>query len=175
MPGEEHATTGTARSTLESIEEVAAVEEQALRERTLGERISDALVRFMGRLSFVAAHLALFVLWFLINSGAVPGVRPFDPFPFGILTLIVSAEGVLFTLLVLISQNRMARQADLRAHITLQLGLLEKKRTTRALDILEGLRERLGLPAPDEAHADLVKPADVPTLARELKERLPDE
>ncbi len=175
MPGDDSSADETARSTLESIEEVASLEKEALRERTLGERISDALVRFMGRLSFVVAHLFVFALWFLVNSGALPGVRPFDPFPFGILTLVVSAEGVLFTLLVLISQNRMARQADLRAHITLQLGLLDRKRGKRTLDILESLRERLGLAAPEESEADLVKSTDVPTLARELKERLPDE
>ncbi len=175
MPGDDSSADETARSTLESIEEVASLEEQGLRERTLGERISDALVRFMGRLGFVVAHLLLFLVWFVVNGGLVPGVRPFDPFPFGILTLVVSAEGVLFTLLVLISQNRMARQADLRAHITLQLGLLDKKRGKRTLDILEALRERLGLAAPAEAETDLVKSTDVPTLARELKERLPDE
>src|SRR5512138_1273170 len=147
MPGDDSSADESARSTLETIEEVAVLEEQALRERTLGERISDLLVRFMGRLSFVAAHLLVFVLWFVVNSGFVPGVRPFDPFPFGILTLIVSAEGVLFTLLVLISQNRMSRQADLRAHMTLQVGLLARKDTARMTDVLELLRSRV---APDE-------------------------
>jgi uncharacterized membrane protein len=175
MPGEARVPKQTALSALQSIDEVVALEEQALRERSTGERISDALTGFIGRLTFVVAHLLLLLAWFAVNGGLVPGVRPFDPFPFGVLTLIVSTEGVLFTLLVLISQNRMSRQADLRAHLTLQVGLLAEKEATRTLEILESLRERLALAAPDEQAKKLVTPTDVPSLARELKERLPDD
>jgi uncharacterized membrane protein len=137
MPGEARIPSETERSARESIEEVVALEQQALRERKPGERISDSLTGFIGRLSFVIAHVVLLLAWFVVNSGLVPGVRPFDPFPFGVLTLIVSTEGVLFTLLVLISQNRMSRQADLRAHLTLQVGLLAEKEATRTREILE--------------------------------------
>lgn len=175
MPGEEHAAGETARAVHQAIEEVAALEHQALRERTAGERLSDALVGFIGRVGFVLAQVVLLALWFLVNCGLVPGVRPFDPFPFGILTLIVSTEGVLFTLLVLISQNRMSRQADLREHMTLQVGLLARKETARALEILEALRGTLAPDSSGEGPAE--QPAhrtDVPTLARKLKERLPD-
>jgi uncharacterized membrane protein len=48
----------------------------------------------MGSMSFLVFHVVWFVAWFIVNLNAVPGVAPFDPFPFGILTLIVSSEGV---------------------------------------------------------------------------------
>lgn len=165
----------TARAAAESIRDVVALEEQALRDRSRGEWISDALISLIGRLGFVIAHAVLLAAWFVVNSGLLPGVRPFDPFPFGILTLIVSAEGVLLTLFVLISQNRMSRQADLREHLTLQISVLAEKESTRMLEILESLRHRLGLAEPDVDAQDLVTPTDVKTLARELKEKLPDE
>jgi uncharacterized membrane protein len=167
--------TETERASRESIEEVAALEEQALRDRSLGERVSDALTGFVGRLGFVVAHLLLLAAWFAINSGLVPGVEPFDPFPFGVLTLVFSSESVLLTLLVLISQNRMARQADLRAHLTLQIGLLAEKEATRTLEIVERLGQRLELAAPDERARTLASPTDLPTLADRLKQRLPGE
>ncbi len=165
----------TERSAHESVREVVRLEQEALAERSPGERVSDAITRFIGRLGFVAAHLVVMLAWFAVNLGLLPGVRPFDPFPFGILTLIVSAEGVLLALFILISQNRMSRQADLRAHLTLQVSLLAEKESTRMLQILEGLGERLGVAARDETVEKLVTPTDVPGLARELKENLPDE
>jgi uncharacterized membrane protein len=176
MP-DEHAAAGseTARSAHESIQDVVRLEQESLASRSLGERISDRITAFIGRLGFVFAHLLAMLAWCVVNLGLLPGVRPFDPFPFGILTLIVSAEGVLLALFILISQNRMSRQADLRAHLTLQVSVLAEKESTRMLQILETLGERLGIERPDAQVQKLVTPTDVPTLARELKERLPDE
>lgn len=51
---------------------------------SLAERVSDVITRALGTLACVITHLVVFGLWFLVNSGAVPGVEPFDPFPFGI-------------------------------------------------------------------------------------------
>ncbi len=176
MPDETPAAASeTERSAHESVRDVVRLEQESLAERSLGERISDAITRFIGTLGFVLWHLAAMLAWCAVNLGLLPGVRAFDPFPFGILTLIVSAEGVLLALFILISQNRMARQADLRAHLTLPVSLLAEKESTRMLQILEGLGERLGLASRDEAVDKLVTPTDVPGLARELKENLPDE
>ncbi len=165
----------TEQSAHESVRDVVRLEQEALASRSLGERISDGITRLIGTLGFVLWHLLAMLAWCLVNLGLVPGVRPFDPFPFGILTLVVSAEGVLLALFILISQNRMSRQADLRAHLTLQVSLLAEKESTRMLQILEALGERLGLAARDEAVEKLVRPTDVPGLARELKENLPDD
>ena len=62
--------------------------------------------------------------WIAINIGIISGLTPFDPFPFGLLTLIVSTEGVLLALIILISQNRMIRQADRRSHLVFFTDLL---------------------------------------------------
>jgi len=59
--------------------------------------------------------------WIAANLNLIPGVRAFDPFPFGILALFVSSESVFLTIFVLISQNRMSRQAERRAHLDLQV------------------------------------------------------
>ena len=86
-------------------------------------------------MSFVVFHLLLFGVWFMVNLGLTP-LRPFDTFPFGILTLIVSAEGVLLAIFVLVSQNRMSRQANQRAHLNLQIGLLAEQETTKLLALV---------------------------------------
>src|SRR5215203_197095 len=103
---------------------VAELEEQALATRSSGEKIGDAASRAIGSMPFVLGHSVWFAAWILLNLGAFPGIEPFDEFPFGLLTLVVSLEAIFLSLFLLISQNRMTRQADKRAHLDLQINLL---------------------------------------------------
>ncbi|HYG65949.1 MAG TPA: DUF1003 domain-containing protein [Thermoanaerobaculia bacterium] len=169
----------TARATAESahknIETIVRLEEEEMKQRHLGERVSDFFVRIMGSMSFVVAHLILFITWFSINLGFL-GIEPFDPFPFGILTLIVSAEGVLVALFVLVSQNRMSRLANHRAHLNLQISLLAEQETTKLLQKVQSIVDRLGIEtARDQELQRLSQDTHLETLARELQEKLPAE
>jgi uncharacterized membrane protein len=74
--------------------------------------------------------------------------RPFDPFPFGFLMLLVSLEAIFLTAIVLMTQNRMRRQADKRAHLDLQVNLLAEQELTAMLQMLNALCERMGVAAP---------------------------
>jgi uncharacterized membrane protein len=159
----------------ENVEAIAGLEAEALGGRSRGERVSDAIVRAIGRLGFVVAHLLVLAVWLAVNLGWLPGVRPFDPFPFGILTLIVSTEGVLLTLFVLISQNRMSRVADQRAHINLQVSLLAERESTRILRVLQDVAQELGVRHDDDEARQLAESTDLPSLARELKATLPED
>jgi uncharacterized membrane protein len=100
-----------------NIEAIAKLEHEALRRRTFTERASDAIVEFIGSLAFLLLQVLLVLTWSAINLNLIPGVRPFDPFPFGILALVISSESVVLTIFVLVSQNRMTRQAERRSHL----------------------------------------------------------
>ena len=143
----------------------------------MAERFSDGLTKAVGSLTSIAIHAAWFAIWILINTGLIPWLPPFDPFPFGVLTLIVSTEGVLLALTILISQNRMIRQADRRAHLDLQVSLLAEQESTLVLHTLQRMARHLGLPEdPRAAEADqLVKQTDIKGMMRSLKEELPEE
>jgi uncharacterized membrane protein len=95
-----------------NIEAIAKLEEEALDRRTAAERASDAIVKSIGSTPFLLLHVMLVAIWSTINLNLIPGVRAFDPFPFGILALVLAAESVFLTIFVLISQNRMAREAE---------------------------------------------------------------
>jgi uncharacterized membrane protein len=114
-----------------NIAAIAQLEEQALGRRTPTERQSDAIVRFIGSVKFLTVHIILVVVWSTVNLNLIPNVKAFDPFPFGILALLVSSESVFLTIFVLISQNRMARQAERRSHLDLQVGMLAEQELTR--------------------------------------------
>jgi len=115
-----------------NVEAIAKLEEKELHRRTSGEKVADFFVSFMGSMPFLVFHIVWFAAWFIINLNLIPGIAPFDPFPFGILTLIVSSEGVFLAIFILISQNRMARQSDKRAHLDLQVNILTEQEMTIA-------------------------------------------
>lgn len=155
------------------VETVARLERQSLLRRSRGERVSDAIVGAVGTVWFTAGHLVAVALWVLVNVGAIPGVRPFDPFPFGILTLGVSAEGVFLALFILISQNRMMRMAEDRAHLHLQVSALAEHEATKMLQMLEAIHVRLGLGEADEEVRELAGETQLDDLAEKLNRELP--
>jgi uncharacterized membrane protein len=85
------------------------LEHDALDRRTATERVSDVITKLVGNVGFLLAHLFLISGCSLLSLHVIPGLKPFDPFPFGVLALIVSSESVFLTIFVLISQGRMAR------------------------------------------------------------------
>lgn len=117
---------------------------KAARERTLQERIADAITGFSGRMLFVYVHILWFTAWILVNSGRF-GLRPFDPFPFGLLTMIVSLEAIFLATFVLISQNRMSQQAEHRADLDLHIDLLTEYELTRVLQMLDAIQDSMGI------------------------------
>jgi uncharacterized membrane protein len=159
----------TSRSARRNIDAILRLEREAAQRLGPAERISTAIIRRIGQLRFVVLHLLVAAVWIVVNLGAVPGIRPFDPFPFGIFTLIVSAEGVFLALFILIAQNAMDRQADRRAHLTLQISLLSEGETTKILQILRTIAERVGCATEDEELQQLSETTEIETLAREIE------
>ena len=137
---------------------------QTARERHLQERLADAITAFSGSMGFVYLHLLWFGAWLLVNTGYL-GLTPFDPFPYGFLTMIVSLEAIFLSTFVLISQNRFSDAADRRAELDLQIGLLAEHEITRVLQMLDAIQDKLGIENDAESElADLeveTKPEDV--------------
>jgi len=153
---------------------VAELEEKALAGRTAGEKIGDAASRLIGSMPFVLGHFVWFAAWILFNLGLIPGIKPFDEFPFGLLTLVVSLEAIFLSLFLLISQNRMTRQADKRAHLDLQINLLAEAETTKNLRLLEQIAEKVGVPRDEQPGADLDQPTDIVRLATRVEKHIPE-
>jgi uncharacterized membrane protein len=79
-------------------------------------------------------------------NAAAPQAYEFDPYPFGLLTMAVSMEGVILAILVLITQNRMSAQSDQRDHLNLQVDLLAEQEMTVVLRLLGRICEQVGVP-----------------------------
>jgi uncharacterized membrane protein len=137
---------------------------QTARERQVQDRLADAITSFSGSMLFVYIHIFWFGAWLLVNTGHV-GIPPFDPFPYGLLTMIVSLEAIFLSTFVLISQNRFSDEADRRAELDLQIGLLAEHEITRVLHMLDAIQDKLGIENDaDSELADLemeTRPEDV--------------
>jgi len=137
---------------------------KAQRQRTWHERVADLFTSFSGRMLFVYLHVIWFGAWITLNSGLL-GVQPFDPFPFGLLTMIVSLEAIFLSTFVLISQNRISQESERRSDLVMHISILTEHEPTLALRMLDALQDRLGVETESKDElADLesdIEPADV--------------
>jgi uncharacterized membrane protein len=166
-----------ANPTQYNIDAIAKLERDALDRRTSTERVSDVITGLVGNMGFLLAHLILISGWSLVNLRVVPGLKAFDPFPFGVLALVVSSESVFLTIFVLISQSRMARQSERRSHLDLQVGMLSEQELTTILQMLQKLCQHMGVnvDSTKQEVQSFSKTTDVQTLASELEDKLPGE
>jgi uncharacterized membrane protein len=160
-----------------NIDAIAKLEHDALDRRTLTELASDIITKLVGNVGFLLAQLLLIFGWTLANLHLIPGLKAFDPFPFGVLALLVSSESVFLTIFVLISQSRMARQSERRSHLDLQVGMLSEQELTTMLQMLQKLCQHMGVNVDSSKQEvqSFSKTTDVHKLASELEDKLPED
>ncbi len=108
---------------------------------TFGDRLADGLTAGIGTMKFAYLNAAWFGVWIVLNLGVIQGVTEFDPFPFGLLTMIVSLEAIFLSLFVLISQNRADAKDRLRSELDYRVNLkaeLEIGQLHHKVDALRG-------------------------------------
>ena len=149
-----------------------AIKAQHSSRLTRVERIADVLTRVASSTPFLVSHVLWFAAWIAWNSGAF-GLRPFDPFPFGLLTLVVSLEAIFLSIFVLLAQGREASIAELREEVTLQVNLRTEAEVTKVLQLLAGLYTRQGHRLSDDAELkQMLQPLDPSDIERELIEQI---
>jgi uncharacterized membrane protein len=160
-----------------NVEAIARLEHEALPRRNMTERASDEIVKLVGSIAFLLLQVLLVLTWSAINLNLVSVVKPFDPFPFGILALVISSESVFLRIFVLISQNRMMRQAERRSHLDLQVGMLAEQELTTMLQMQHKICRHLGIDVESAKHElkGFSDATDVSKLASELEDKLPGE
>jgi uncharacterized membrane protein len=147
------------------------VRQREERRKSVSERIADAVTRFAGSMWCVYVHALLFGGWIICNLGWIAGIRPWDPFPFVMLAMIASVEAIFLSTFILISQNHMARIADRRAELSLQISLLSEHELTRVVQMLDVIAQRLDVPRPPEAEMEDIKQDIQPEKVVEQIER----
>lgn len=113
------------RDTVERLRHTATrnVNEEVADTRTTVQKVADWIAEFAGSIPFLLIHVGLFAFWLIVNWVPLPRITPFDPYPFGFLTLAVSLEAIFLSVFVLLSQNRQAAKDRVHADIEYDINL----------------------------------------------------
>lgn len=121
---------------------------------TTQEKVADVVTAFTGSMVFVYLHLAVFGFWIVANLHWVPGIPAWDE-SFVVLAMIASVEAIFLSTFVLISQNRMAAEADKRADLDVQISLLTEHELTKVARLVKQIAEKLEIAS--EAERELAE------------------
>jgi uncharacterized membrane protein len=156
-----------------NVEDIAELQRAEVRERPLTARLNLGITNTIGTFAFALLHSIALLTWCLWNSYG-PASLQFDPYPYGLLTMIVSMEGVILAIFVLITQNRMSAQSDERDHLNLQVDLLAEQEMTMVLRMLKRIADKLGI-EPDteeqQATTELMRETDIYDLLEQMRRR----
>jgi uncharacterized membrane protein len=160
----------------EHIDLIARHEQEFLARRTRTERLGDWVASRIGSLTFVFAHLLLFLAWVLVNTLNL-GLSHFDPPPFSLLSTLFTLEAILLGSFILMRQARVSRRNEERDHLMLQVLLLTEKEITAVLGMDRQIAERMGLQkiTRDKSIEQLSQETSIDTMAQTISESLPSE
>lgn len=136
--------------------------------RSMEDRLADRITGFAGSMWFVYIHTIWFGVWLMVNLGLLLAMglnlTPFDPFPFGLLTLIVSLEAIFLSTFVMIAQNRLSEVADARAQADFEIDRKAEAEVAKILHLLEALVEHHILLVDDTAADELLQTSSVSSI-----------
>jgi uncharacterized membrane protein len=156
-----------------NIETIIRLEEEAEKDRTTAERVSETIGHFAGTITFVIVQVGFVAVWIAINlrSGG------FDPYPFPFLGGLLAFEAVTLTAFVLIRQNRISMRADRRNHLALQINLLSEQEATKIIQMLERMSQQMGIEdhVTDSETRELAADTSIDGIARDLQDTMDEE
>jgi uncharacterized membrane protein len=129
--------------TRRNVDRILALEATEHAKASTADRVADAITSFSGSITFVWITVVLVGSWVVLNL-ILPEAERIDPFPFPLLTLVLSVEAIFLAIFILMSQNRAARVSEKRSQLDLQLNLLSEQENTKMLLMLEQIGNAVG-------------------------------
>lgn len=165
-----HAPRSAEDLTEQNVRAIVELDRAARETRSAGQRIAEKVTAFCGTLRFVVIHVVWFAAWIAFNSW--PGLPHPDPYPFTLLTMVVSLEAIFLSTFVLISQNQETRLSERRNALDLQINLLAEQENTKTLRMLERIAQRLGITFDDDPTLSVLERATRPERLAEQIDRV---
>lgn len=143
-------------------------------QRNVGEKFADVLVRWFGTTRFFVAHAIFFVFWILANLHLIPKIdQIFDPYPFNLLTMVVSLEAIFLSIFVLMSQNRETKIAELRQELDFQVNMIAEQEVTKIIHLLASIMQHLKVPyEKDPELRRMMRPLNVEEIRKRIEQEL---
>ena len=147
-------------------------EARSLRSRSFLTQVADDLTAICGSTPFLIFHVVLFAAWITINTGFILEIPVFDPFPYGLLTMVVSLEAIFLSIFVLVSQNRSSYISTMREEVHLGVNLIAEEEITKILEVLAEIRKEMGIKKPDTQLEKMLDRIDTGYIERSIMEQL---
>jgi uncharacterized membrane protein len=151
---------------------IKSFEADQLKDRSLVIKIADWLSSAFGSITFLVFNITSFAAWIGINTGQFKDIEIFDPFPFILLTMIVSLEAIFLSIIVLMSQNKQSQISTLREELDMQVNLISEQEITMMLKMIKKIAEKMDITINDQEFHDMTTDTDVSYIQRELQEQL---
>jgi uncharacterized membrane protein len=149
-----------------------AIKAQHAANRSPMEIWADRMIGVASATPFLVIHAVIFIAWIAWNIPGI-GTPQFDPYPYGMLTTIVSLEAIFLSIFVLMTQSRESRIGELREELTLQVNLRMEEEITKTLHLVAGLYARLNLQLADDPELRaMLEPLDPKKIETDLTEQI---
>ena len=154
-----------------NVETIAQLEQQLVAHQSRTERWGSGVASFFGSSRFIIAQVVFVVAWIVLNSEKTAWFRPFDPYPFPFLSLIVGMEFIILTTFVLINQKHQMRRTEQWSRLHLQLSMLTEQEVTKNIKMLHAVSQKLGgeTPSRDEEVSELSQNTEIAALVDEIE------
>ena len=150
----------------------SAIKAEHSANRSTMEIMADRMIGFASSTPFLVLHAIIFIAWIWWNL-PFSSLPKFDPYPYGMLTTIVSLEAIFLSIFVLMTQSRESRIGELREELTLQVNLRMEEEITKTLHLVAGLYSRLGLVLADDPELKaMLEPLDPKKMENDLAEQI---
>lgn len=141
--------------------------------QTSMEKFALRVSRFVGTSEFFLLNLYTITLWIFLQTGIVPGIRAFDPFPFIFLVTAISIEAVFLTIFILISQHQQEKFENLSEQIALQFDIITEEELTKLLQLMVLIAEKHNIDVShDKALEEMLRPIDLEKIEDALEKQL---
>ena len=141
--------------------------------KTFGDRVALFITDVFGSITFLCLCLLLFLIWILWNLNFLPLLKPFDPYPFPELEMIVSLFAIILSVSVLISQNREGKMDKVSKQVEFEVNVRAENEITKVLSMLHEIQKKLGINVKDNELEAMKENLDLHQLHQQIDEAEP--
>ncbi|MDN3583888.1 DUF1003 domain-containing protein [Mucilaginibacter flavus] len=121
------------------------------------DKVAVFIANAFGSMIFLMVCVFLFIIWICWNTQLIPGLKPFDPFPFPTLEMAVSIFAIILSISVLINQNRQGQIEKIRQQVEFEINVRAESEITKILHMLHDIHQKLGLNSAEDKELEQMK------------------
>lgn len=125
--------------------------------KTRTDHIAVWIIKVLGSMKFLVIFILIFTVWIAWNLSFYFNSKPFDPFPFPVLQMVVSLFAIILSVSVLINQNRQGKIEKIKQEVEFEVNVRAENEITKILNLLHEIHQQLGLNSNEDIELEKMK------------------